>query len=84
MNKEEYKAIFLKSKKAVKPTEPTKKAVKLNLPIDLANKLQQMSYLAGINKSCLSHVVQNILEDHLNKHDSIIQDLFAQEGINPR
>lgn len=83
MNKEEYKAIFLKSHK-VKPTEPTKKAVRLSLPIDLATQLQKISYLAGINKSCLSHVVQNILEDHLNKHDSIIQDLFAQEGINPR
>lgn len=84
MNTQEYKTRFLKSKKQEKPAKPTKQSVKLTLPIELATKLKQMSFLAGINQSCLSHFVENILEDHVRANDTIIQELFAEEGIVPR
>ncbi len=84
MNKQEYKTRFLKSKKQSVPAKPTKKVVRLNLPIELANKIQQMSILAGINQSCLSHLVENILEDHVKVNDTVIQELFRDEGLVPR
>ena len=84
MDKQEYKTRSLKSKKPNTPPKPTKKEVRLYLPIELATKVQQMSILAGINQSCLSHLVANILEDHIKVNDTIIQELFSEEGLIPR
>lgn len=84
MNKQEYKSRYLKSKKQSVPAKPQKKAVKLTLSIELATKLQQMSILAGLNQSCLSHLCENILEDHVKVNNTIIQELFREEGIVPR
>lgn len=83
MDKQEYKTRFLKSKKQTIPAKPSTKPVKLTLPIELATKVQQMSILAGINQSCLSHLVANILEDHIKVNDTIIQELFSEEGLIP-
>lgn len=80
--KKQYQTRFLKIRER-KPSEK-KKPINLVIPIELAQKLRQTSILAGINKSCLSHIVTNILEDHIHEYSEVIQELFDDQGIIPR
>ena len=81
-DKKEYKTRFLKIRERNSIKE--KKPINIVLPVELAQKMRQTSILAGINKSCLSHIVANILEDHINEYADVIQELFKDAGIVPR
>lgn len=80
-NKKEYQKRFLKVRE--RKISEAKKPFNLVLPVELAKKLRQTSLLAGLNKSCLSHLVTNILEDHIHEHAEVIQELFDDAGIIP-
>ncbi|MFR3025884.1 MULTISPECIES: DUF3408 domain-containing protein [Bacteroides] len=80
--KKEYKARFLKIRE--RKISEEKKPINLVLPVQLMQRMRQISILAGINKSCVSHIVANILEDHIHEYADVIQELFEDEGITPR
>lgn len=80
--KKEYKERFLKIRERTISEE--KRPINLVLPVELIQRMRQTSILVGINKSCVSHIVANILEDHIDEYADVIQELFEDEGITLR
>lgn len=80
--KKQYQTRFLKIRER-KPSEE-KKPINLVIPTKLVLKVKQISILPGLNKSCLSHIVTNILEDHIHEYSEVIQELFDDQGIISR
>ena len=71
--KEKYKALFLKPRQ-----KKGKKKVAIMISEELNRKLRQITFIAGINKLRRGDLFENILEDHVTKNNSVVQELLDE------